>query len=98
MWALIISGVTVVFASLWARELGVKRVYLVPICLWFQPWFSQFAFTANTMVPFGLLLVMGIFYFLKGKFCTTGLIAGLLPLTRHEGVALTAILVILFLW
>ena len=90
--ALAASSLTVVIASLWAQKLGLRRLAFVPFCLWFQPWFSDFAYTANTMTPFALLLVLGAYWISIDRTRAAALAFGLLPLARHEGLGLTLLL------
>jgi len=77
--------------TLIAQKVGVKRLWIIPIALFFQPWFAEMMFTANTMTPFALLLIAGVYLWMIGRWKWASLLFGLLPLTRHEGVALTVI-------
>jgi hypothetical protein len=92
-FALGASGLTVVIASLWAKNLGLHRLSLVPLCLWFQPWFCSWAYTANTMTLFALLLVLGAYFISADRTSYAALLFGLLPLVRHEGLGLTLLLI-----
>src|SRR5262249_48250898 len=59
-FALLMSCATVWIATRVARRLGVKRLWLLPLLLWFQPWFNDLAFTSLTEIPFMLFLILGI--------------------------------------
>jgi len=86
--AVLASCLTVLVTTRVARKLGLKRLYLVPAFLWFQPWFNDVAYTAVTEVPFALLLMLGVYLWLEGKVCWASILIGLLPLVRYEGIAL----------
>jgi hypothetical protein len=96
-FSVILACLTVYFTTRIAQKLEVKALEFIPLCLWFQPWFADFSYTANTMIPFSLLLILGIFLWLEGKIGAASLLFGLLPLTRHEGIALTGTWIIYML-
>lgn len=86
--SILLSGLTVWITTLAARRLGVRRLFWVPLLLCFQPWFSDLSYTAITEVPFSLCLVLGVYFWLSERSSLAGLAFGLLPLIRHEGIAL----------
>lgn len=89
--SVVMAACTVLLTTKIAQKFSLKRLWLIPLCLWFQPWFAEWYYTANTMIPFSLLLVLGNFLWLNKKWTWASLVFGLLPLTRHEGIALTGI-------
>lgn len=82
---------TVLLTTAIAARLGLGRLWLIPALLWFQPWFGDLAYTAITEVPFAWLLALGCWLWLRERPRWAALCFGLLPLVRHEGVALTAL-------
>lgn len=82
---------TVLLATGVAGRLGLRRLFLVPALLWFQPWFNDLAYTAITEVPFMLCLVLACWLWLHERLGWAALCFGLLPLIRHEGIALTGL-------
>ncbi len=96
-WALGASALTVVTAARTASRLGLRQIALAALFLWLQPWFIQLGFTSITQIPFMLALTLGIELWASGRaphswsWVWASLCFGLLPLIRHEGVALLAI-------
>lgn len=84
-----IALLTAAVATRVAREIGVRSLYLVPLFLWAQPWFSEASFTVVTEVPFSLLLVWGAYTAMRGRHLTASMAFGILPLVRHEGLLIT---------
>lgn len=82
---------TVLLSSGIAARLGLQRLFLVPALLWFQPWFNDLSYTAITEVPFMLCLVLACWLWLDQRLGWAALCFGLLPLIRHEGIALTGL-------
>lgn len=74
-----------------ADKMDIKHLWLIPLLLFFQPWFTEWIYTANTMTPLTLLIVSGIYLWMSGRWDWASLLFGLLPLTRHEGIALLVI-------
>lgn len=89
--ALVMSAVTVVVATQIARAVGVRALALVPIFLWFQPWFHLYGSAVLTEVPFSLLMAAGCWAALAGRDEVASLLFGLLPLVRHEGIAIVGL-------
>lgn len=66
-FSLIFSGISVILATKVAEKLNLKALWLIPLCLWFQPWFADLSYTANTMTPFSFLLILGIYLWVNDK-------------------------------
>lgn len=90
-WAVLTIILTALLAARAASRLGVRQMWLVPLLLWLQPWYSQLGFTSITQIPFMLFLMLGVERWLAGKRAWASLAFGLLPIIRHEGIALTAV-------
>jgi len=86
--AVIFAAITVIVATLIARSFGVRRLYLVPLLLWFQPWFHDFGYIALTEVPFSMMLAVSIYAWLRERRAWAVLAFGLLPLIRWEALGL----------
>ena len=89
--SIVLSVVTVLVATRLAIVLNVRRLYLVPAFLWFQPWFADLGYCVITEVPFSLWLVSGTCFWAMGRLTAASVFFGLLPLTRHEGIALVVL-------
>ena len=89
--ALAMSAATVVIATQVARLVGVRALALVPVFLWFQPWFHLYGSAVLTEIPFSLVLVAACCAALSDRIAVASVLFGLLPLMRHEGLALTAV-------
>ncbi|MBL8162012.1 MAG: hypothetical protein JNJ61_08505 [Anaerolineae bacterium] len=83
----VFSTLIVFFTTLIAKRLKLSW-QLVPLMLWFQPWFYQYAFQSLTVIPFTLFLVAGILAWLIGQMRWASLLIGMLPLVRHESLPL----------
>jgi hypothetical protein len=86
--ALALSGLTVLLTVRLGRRLGVELPWAIPLLLFCQPWFAQSSFQALTEIPFALFAVAGWGLLLEGHLFLAGLMIGLLPLARHEGILL----------
>jgi hypothetical protein len=91
LWTLIFAGLSVVVTTLLAARLGVRRAWLIPLALCFQPWFVELSWGVLTQTPFLLALVTGVWALTGNRLVLSGLCFGLLPLIRHEGIALTGL-------
>jgi hypothetical protein len=91
LFSLLMSAATVLVATRLAAAVGVRYLFLVPALLWFQRWFNQLGFTVLTEVPFALWLTSGTFFWAVERYTWASCFASLLPLTRHEGIALTGL-------
>ncbi len=89
--SLIVAALIVLLTTRVAKISGVERLYLVPLMLWFQPWFNGFSYQVITEVPFSLTMIMGVLLWLKGRENAAAIFFGLLPLIRHEGIALSGL-------
>ena len=95
--ALLMSALTVLVTTASARKMGLQRLYLIPLFLWFQPWYPSFGFTAITEIPFLLILALGMYFYLSNRMTPLALCIGWLPLIRHEGVLLAGLVFIYLL-
>ena len=91
IWTLVFAALTVLITTSLAIKLGVRRAWLVPLTLWFQPWFVELSWGVLTQTPFMLCLVAGIWLLVSQRWVLSGLCFGALPLIRHEGLALLAL-------
>jgi len=98
LFSLLLSAATVVVTTRLAALLGVRFLFLVPALLWFQPWFNSLGYSVTTEVPFTLWLTTGTFFWAAGRYELASCFLGLLPLTRHEGIALTGLWVLYMLF
>lgn len=85
--ALAMSAATVVMTTQVARLLGVRALVLIPVFLWFQPWFHFYAHAVVTEIPFSLVMVTGCSAALRSRWALASVLFGALPLIRHEGIA-----------
>jgi hypothetical protein len=95
--SLLVSCGTVVLATLLARSFGVRHLWLVPLLLWFQPWFNDLGYTAMTEVPFTLGLTAAVLLCVRRQWSAAALVVGTLPLVRNEGIIYAALLGIVLL-
>jgi hypothetical protein len=93
--SVVFSALTVVLVTLIVRSLGVKRLYLVPLFLWFQPWFHDFGYAALTPVPFSMLLALSVYAWLRDRPGWAAFVFGLLPLVRWEFLAMLPVAAVL---
>ena len=92
IFSLILSLGTVYFAICTARKLRIYYWFLVPLFLFFQPWFADLSFLNITQIPFMLLMIVIVWLFITRRWGAAAFISGLLPLLRHEGIALAGLL------
>ncbi len=95
LWTLAFAGLGVVLTTRLATCLGVRRAWLIPLLLCFQPWFVELSWGVLTQTPFMLLLIGGTLGLASNRLGLSGLCFGALPLVRHEGIALTGLWVAL---
>jgi hypothetical protein len=95
MFSLILATGTVVMATGAARKMGLRYFWLVPLLLWFQPFFGNWGFTTITEIPFTALFVAAALFFAYRRYSAAAFCVGLLPLIRYEGAALVAGVVLL---
>jgi hypothetical protein len=88
IWTLLFAAGAVWLTTLLAIRLGVKRAWLIPLALWFQPWFVELSWGVLTQTPFLVALLAGIWFLSGRRLAWSGFCFGLLPLIRHEGIAL----------
>jgi hypothetical protein len=92
--ALVMSAATVVITTQVARLVGVRGLVLVPVFLWFQPWFHLYGNAVLTEIPFSLAMLTACWAALAGRDAVASLLFGLLPLMRHEGIAVLGLWVL----
>ena len=90
-WSIVLAIATALLTADVARRCGVRRIWLIPLLLWFQPWYAQISMEATTQVPFGLLLIGGVALWLRERAFAAALAIGSLALVRHEGIALVGL-------
>lgn len=88
IWTLCFAALAVWLTALLAARLGARRAWLVPLALWFQPWFVELSWGVLTQTPFMVSLLAGIWFLSGQRLALSGICFGLLPLIRHEGIAL----------
>ncbi len=91
LFAILLSALTVLLTTKVAQAYGIKQLVWIPLFLWFQPWFVNVSSTANTMIPFSFLLILGVYLWQRDRYILVSVVMSLLPLTRHEGIALTGV-------
>lgn len=91
LWTLAFAALAVLITTSLAGKLGLRRAWLIPLALWFQPWFVELSWGVLTQTPFLLGLLAGIWFITTGRWVLSGLCFGFLPLIRHEGLALLAL-------
>jgi len=90
-WSIVLAIATALLTADVARRCGVCRIWLIPLLLWFQPWYAPLSMEATTQVPFGLLLIGGVALWLRERAFAAALAIGSLALVRHEGIALAGL-------
>ena len=98
LFSLILAMVTAFLTLKVSRMLDIKQAFLVPLFLFAQPWFSNLSYLCITEIPFSLLMILAVYLFLRENNTVASIIIGLLPLIRHEGIALTGLWVIYMLY
>jgi hypothetical protein len=95
--ALAMSAATVLVATQVARVLGVRTLALVPVLLWFQPWFHRYANAVLTEIPFSLVMITACWAALTSRLAWASALFGALPLIRHEGIAVLGLWIVFLL-
>ncbi len=85
------AALTALFTFYTARNLNIKRPYLVFVFLFFAPLYFKFIFTGLTEYLFALVLILGIYFSTKQKHVLALIIISFLPLVRSEGLLLIAV-------
>ena len=91
LFAIVLCALTAAIALLMAGRFSVKAGWLVVLCFFFQPWIAATGFQSVTQLPFSLALAAGVLAWMAGRWRWAGLCFGLLPLIRHEGIALAGV-------
>jgi hypothetical protein len=89
--ALAMSAAAVLITTKVAQLVGVRALVLVPVFLWFQPWFHLYGSAVITEIPFTLALMAACWAALADRATVASVLFGLLPLMRHEGIAIAAL-------
>lgn len=89
--AVIMTVLTLLLTTLIGRRMGIKWLFLIPLLFWFQPWVSDLGYTGIKSIPFMFLLTLGIYMWLSDHPLWAAFLVGTLPLSRHEGIALTGV-------
>ena len=74
-----------------AHKLDVKRLYLIPLFLWFQPWYVDMMYAANTMIPLSFCMILGVYLWLDDRPLWASVVFGSLGLMRNEAIFLTGL-------
>jgi hypothetical protein len=96
--SIIIALFTALLTLKIARDLHITYAFLAPFFLLAQPWYVDLSYLCITQVPFSLIMVAGTFLFLRNKRTGAALVIGLLPLIRHEGIALSGLMLVYLLY
>ena len=91
LFAIGLCALTAALAVPMGRRFGVRSAWLVALCFFFQPWIASVGFQSLTQQPFSLAMAAGVLAWMSGRWGIAGLCFGLLPLIRHEGIALAGI-------
>jgi hypothetical protein len=81
-----------------AVRAGIRTAGFVPLCFLLQTQTLDYGFLALTTTPLLLAGAMLLFLAQGGHWKSAALIAGLLPLMRHEAIALTGLFGLYLLW
>lgn len=85
--ALAMTAGAVLIATQVARLVGVRALALVPVFFWFQPWVHFYGNAVLTEVPFTLVMLGACWAALAERTALASVLFGVLPLMRHEGIA-----------
>jgi hypothetical protein len=88
VFSIAMSSLAAITATFVAKEMGVRRLWLVPLLFFAQPWLGGFGWAAMTEVPFMLFAIGAVFFVVKRRYGWASLVIGCLPLIRHEGIVL----------
>jgi hypothetical protein len=92
------AAATVILTAKLAEKLRAQYYFAIPIVMWFQLWYCDFAHTAITEIPFSLLMVLCTYLLVSGELLAGSIVIGLAPYVRTEGIALTLVWVVYCLW
>jgi hypothetical protein len=97
--SLVLMALTVLTTFVLARQLRVKYALVVPLFLWFQPWFLTWAGQPSmTEIPFSLMLVLSASLVASNRAALASIVIGLFPLVRTEALALTGLWLAVCVW
>jgi hypothetical protein len=81
------------------RIAALQNAFVIPILLWFQPWFARWVVHPSlTENPFSLMMVLSAYLSVSGRLLPASFIVGLLPLARIEAIALTGLWTVYCIW
>jgi len=89
--SLLMACLTVWLTTKVSELSGGRRLYLIPLLLWFQPWFNSFSYQAITEVPFSLCMIFGVSLWMSAREKSAAIVFGILPLIRHEGIVISSL-------
>jgi hypothetical protein len=98
IFSIILSVLTIILTTQIVKIFEIKYYFLIPLFLWFQPFFGAHAFSILTEIPFSFILVSTILLTLKNKHAAASFLVGLLPLIRHEAILLTGLWCLYYLY
>jgi len=78
-----------------AASYNLKHLWLLPLFIWFEPWYLSLSGAVLTQTPFALFAILGIYWLTRGHDFASGFCWGYLSLIRHEGFAFS---LMFFVW
>lgn len=96
--SIILTILCAVFTARISEKFFPGSAALAACFFWLQPWVLEYGYGIHTQLPFMLLLLSGLRAFMDKAELSGGLILGLLPLVRHEGIALTGLAMLWLLY
>jgi hypothetical protein len=91
IFSIILSFLTIILTTRVARFFGIKYYFLIPLFMWFQPFFGAYAISTMTEIPLSFVLILTVLLTLKNRHGAAAILVGILPLIRHEAVLLTGL-------
>lgn len=89
-WTALLSTVAALLAWRIAKREGVRFACLVPLLTLLQMHWLETAWAALTLAPLALVGMASVWLAQRGRWKVAALVAGLLPLIRHETILLAA--------
>lgn len=74
-----------------AKELEIKRALLIFLLIFFSPLYFQLIFSGLTEYLFGLMLIFGVFLWIKKHSWASLILISFLPLVRSEGLLILVV-------
>ncbi|QQL45011.1 glycosyltransferase family 87 protein [Sulfuriroseicoccus oceanibius] len=94
---LVLAAIVVWLATKLAAAFNLKHLWLIPLFIWFEPWYVALSGAVLTQTPFALVALIGIYALITGRHGISGLCWGYLSLIRHEGIAFSLMFFVWFL-